>query len=129
MKLTKKRERKMTYRLNLKPKEHDKLISYIRLKDLEIEDINLKNKIMNPTTITESESKKTAMQKATKKRSENAKLKIENAINIMKMTFPKHKKISYYAIAKEANVAIQTIQKYISLDTLKKLQDEHNSNK
>jgi predicted transcriptional regulator len=50
-----------------------------------------------------------ATNKATKKRTDSAKKKIENAINIMRL---ENKKMTYYAIAKRANVSYNTAKKY-----------------
>jgi tagatose-1,6-bisphosphate aldolase len=58
---------------------------------------------------------KSATEIATKKRSDNAKEKIQNAINLLKM---ENKKITYYSISKYANVSYNTVKKYIDLEKI-----------
>jgi len=57
-----------------------------------------------------SQAKKSAAKKATKVRSDNAKKKIENAMNILRF---EGKNLSNYAISKESGCSINTVKKYI----------------
>lgn len=56
-----------------------------------------------------SEAQKKAAANATKKRIETARIKIENAINILRL---ENKKITEYAISKESGCSINTVKKY-----------------
>lgn len=56
-----------------------------------------------------SPKKVSAAKKATDKRTQNAKKKIENALNLMRL---ENKPISVYLVAKEAGVSYNTANKY-----------------
>ena len=56
-----------------------------------------------------STKKISAAAKATKTRSDNAKLKIENALNLMRL---ENRPISVYLVSKEAGVSYNTANKY-----------------
>jgi len=53
-----------------------------------------------------------ATNKATATRTAQAKAKIQNAVNLLRM---ENKKISYYSVAKTAGVSYSTVKKYIDL--------------
>jgi len=74
---------------------------------------SLESKINNPSEIRHSSKKERATQKATEARTKQAKAKIENAMNLLRL---ENKKITYYSIAKSAGVSYQTVKKYINLD-------------
>jgi len=72
----------------------------------------MRQKINNPKKIKHSSKKFWAAIEATDARTKKAKQKIQNAINLLRM---QDKKITHYAIAKEAGVAYLTVKKYITL--------------
>ena len=76
----------------------------------------IKEIVNNPKKIKKSYKKHVAAEKATEARTAEAKKKIQNAINILRM---ENKKITYYSIAKVAGVSYSTVKKYISLDEIK----------
>ena len=78
----------------------------------------LLQKINNPKKIKYSLKKVVATREATEKRSQNAREKIQNAINILRI---ENKKITHYSISQVSEVSFVTVQKYISDDVLKKL--------
>ncbi|MDY0122458.1 MAG: hypothetical protein RBR54_11000 [Sulfurimonas sp.] len=95
-------------RLTLNKKE----VEYILKK---IENRELETKIKKQLEIEEqrdvSKKSKSAL-KATKIRSDRAKAKIQNAINILRM---ENRKISYYSIAQSSGVSYSTVKKYVTL--------------
>lgn len=117
------------YRLDLTQAEYDELKSFIMLDELK-QDIlksqkkgfviydKLLDKINNPRSIKYSAKKSLAADKATEARSNKAKAKIDNAINILRM---ENKEITHYSISKTGNVSYNTVKKYISLDDMKAL--------
>ena len=58
------------------------------------------------------------MAKATEKRSELAREKIQNAINLLRL---ENKEITTYSISKIGKVGFQTVQKYLGEDEIKSL--------
>lgn len=125
-----------TVRLDLSENEFEVLKSYIDFKKMEeaiknfdyeyykrlnIEEpteATLLKKLNNPKKIKYSLKKVVATREATEKRSQNAKEKIQNAINILRI---ENKKITHYSISQVAEVSFVTVKKYISDDVLKKL--------
>ncbi|MCT7604576.1 hypothetical protein N5U17_10050 [Aliarcobacter butzleri] len=127
-----------TVRLDLSESEFEMLKSYIdfeKMKEAEKRfnkneayyksmniteslESQLLQKINNPKKIKYSFKKVVATREATEKRSQNAKEKIQNAINILRL---ENKKISHYSISQVAEVSFVTAKKYISDDVLKKL--------
>lgn len=127
-----------TVRLDLSESEFEVLKSYIdfeKMKEAEKKfnkdeayyksmniteslESQLLQKINNPKKIKYSLKKVVATREATEKRSQNAKEKIQNAINILRM---ENKKITHYSISQVAEVSFVTVKKYISDDVLKKL--------
>ena len=75
----------------------------------------LKEKVNNPKEILWSAKKSNAASAATRARTQKAKEKIQNAINILRM---ENKKLTHYSIAKQAEVSYLTVKKYISLDEI-----------
>ena len=70
----------------------------------------LLNKLATPKKIKHSTKKANATANATKKRTENARLKIENAINILRM---EDKKINPNSVSVLSGCSINTVKKYI----------------
>ena len=70
----------------------------------------LKDKIFNPKQIQPSKRKRQAMQTATAQRTANAKAKIQNAINTLKLY---DKPVTAYQVAKESGVSYNTVKKYL----------------
>jgi len=111
-----------TYRIDLDSFTYEVLKKYINRIDAE--DISesdlimfneMKEKIENPKVIKHSYNKSFAASQATEARTNRAKEKIQNAINILRM---ENKKLTHYAIAKVAGVSFVTVKKYISLDEI-----------
>lgn len=80
--------------------------------------ISLFEKIQNPTIIKYSEKKVNATKKATASRTAKAKEKIQNAINLLRL---ENKEMTIYNISKIAGVSFQTVQKYLTNDDIKSL--------
>ena len=94
---------RVIYRLDLTADELE------QLQALPIKERALKDKIINPKLIQPSKNKIKATQTATAKRTANAKAKIQNAINTLKLY---NKKITAYQIAKESGCSYNTVKKY-----------------
>jgi hypothetical protein len=111
------------YRVDLDAYKIEILQKYIQtIKEEDISEIDLimfnemKEIINNPKKIKKSFKKSIAADRATEARTANAKKKIENAMNILRM---ENKKLTHYAIAKMAGVSFVTVKKYITLDEIK----------
>lgn len=79
----------------------------------------LHEKLWNAKFHIPSHNKKLATKKATKVRSEKAKEKIQNAINLLHL---ENKAITHYSIAQTSGVSYNTVKKHISdLDIIGKL--------
>jgi len=105
------------YRIDLDYDRFEILQKYInKLDNVDERDLILFNEIKeminNPKKIKRSVNKMIACDKATEARTKKAKEKIQNAINLLRM---QDKKITYYAIAKESEVAYLTVKKYVTL--------------
>ena len=87
-------------RLNLHTKDE---------KEKELVD-NLYTKICNAKLHIPSNSKRLATQKATKVRTDKAKEKIQNAINLLQL---ENKNITHYSIATTSGVSFNTVKKHI----------------
>ena len=98
-----KQRQRVIYRLDLTADEVE------QLQKLEVSG-SLKDKILNPKQIQSSQKKKEATQTATAHRTANAKAKIQNAINTLKLY---DKKITAYQVAKESGVSYSTAKKYL----------------
>jgi len=111
----------MTYRLDLEECELNnlkELIKYAKSYDeLQEEELyfneELLEKVQNPKKIKHSGKKALAAEIATEARTKQAKEKIQNAINILRM---EDKKLTHYSIAKMAGVSYVTVKKYIKLN-------------
>ena len=107
------------YRLTLEYEHYQLLKKYILNATISEEDTimfnEIKEKIENPIKIEWSAKKLIAADKATAVRTEKAKKKIENAMNILRM---ENKKLTYYSIAKKAQVSYITVKKYITLEEI-----------
>jgi len=101
-----------TYRLDLSEDEYENLIKLLGDKPSEYGYISLNEKLHNPKKIKYSGKKAMAAEKATDVRTQRAKEKMQNAINILRM---ENKKITVYSIAKTANISYSTVKKYIDL--------------
>ncbi len=111
----------MKYRLDLNTSELERLQEI--LKDIKKSDEfetyyskltsfnSLDEMIQNPKEIKYSGAKGNAAANATEVRSKKAKVKIDNAINILRM---ENKKITHYAISKCGNVSYLTVKKYLT---------------
>lgn len=75
----------------------------------------LLEKLNNPKLIEISVKKTLASSKATEARSKQAREKIQNSINILRM---ENKKINYNSIATTSGVSFVTIKKYLNKETL-----------
>ena len=110
------------YRLDLDSYQFDVLQKYITQIDVLEEDLimfnEIKEMISNPKKISRSVNKQIAATTATEARTKQAKQKIENAMNLLRL---ENKKLTYYSIAKTAKVSYQTVKKYITLNEM-----EHN---
>lgn len=96
-------------RLNLHTKDE---------KEKELVD-NLYTKICNAKLHIPSNRKRLATQKATKVRTDKAKEKIQNAINLLQL---ENKTITHYSIATTSGVSYNTVKKHIpELDIIGKL--------
>lgn len=73
--------------------------------------INLSNQIKDNKN-RDISKKAISAKNATKARQKKAKEKIENAINLLRL---ENEKISYYSIAKKAEVSYNTVKKYICI--------------
>ena len=105
-------------RLDLMEHEFDCLINYIDFEAMEefakqyersIEALLLV-KLKNPKKLEVSFKRMACTRTATKVRSEKAKDKIQNAINILRM---ENKSITHYSIAQCSGVSYNTVKKYI----------------
>lgn len=96
-------------RLNLHTKDE---------KEKELVD-NLYTKICNAKLHIPSHTKRLATQKATKVRSDKAKEKINNAINLLQL---ENKAITHYSIAQTSGVSFNTVKKHLpELDIIGKI--------
>ena len=102
------------YRLDLNLDEIillKRIITDVKVDDYDLEDFNsLIEKIENPKMIKRSKKKVKAAQKVALSKEDKSIEKIENAINILKLY---NKKITVYAIAKEAGISYNTAKKHI----------------
>ena len=73
------------------------------------------DKVDNIKIIKSSDKKKIAIDKARETRSQKIKVKIQNAINILRL---EDKKITHYSIAKVGKVSYITVKKHISDDKI-----------
>jgi len=107
----------MKYRIDIDKYELEALLNIVNGKGHVSEPVKatLLEKILNPKQIKSSNKKTIAAYEATKIRTSKAKVKIENAINLLRM---ENKKITHYSISKTSNVSFNTVKKYISSDTL-----------
>ena len=80
----------------------------------------LLKKLQNPKEIKRSPKKAIASFKATESRSKKAKEKIQNAINILRIT---NEKITHYSISKCSGVSFTTVKKYLDEDTINTLNE------
>ncbi len=107
------------YRLDLDAYQFDVLLQYINQFDVLEEDLimfnEIKEMINNPKKIPRSINKQIAATVATEARTAKAKEKIQNAINLLKI---ENKKLTYYSIAKTAQVSYVTVKKYITLNEI-----------
>lgn len=116
----------MRIRLDLTEIEYGILkhhIDFKMLKERAEEDpsiMSLLDKLNNPKIIKSSQKKILATIKASESRTDAAKEKIENAINILRM---ENKKITHYSISKMGNVSFMTVKKYVDDNTLKSLNE------
>ena len=93
-------------------KESEKYNSYY----LELESFkSLNEMIQTPKEIKISGAKINAAAKATEARTKQAKEKIDNAINILRL---ENKKITHYSISKMSAVSYNTVKKYLSDDDI-----------
>lgn len=72
-------------------------------------------KIDDAKSIKKSISKIQCTKTATEARTKKAKEKIQNAINLMRL---ENEKLTYYSIAKKAEVSYLTVKKYITLNEI-----------
>ncbi len=110
-----KNEITITYRFNLLENEYNELKRAINLK--EITNDELLEKLNNPLKIYKTKSKLKAVQLASKKRSEIAKEKVLNAINLLRL---ENSPISYANIQKVSGVGFNTVKKYVPENILTK---------
>ena len=110
-----KNEITITYRFNLLENEYKELKKAINLK--EITNDELLEKLNNPLKIYKTNSKLKAVQLASKKRSEIAKEKVINAINLLRL---EDSPISYANIQKVSGVGFNTVKKYVPENILTK---------
>jgi len=116
-------EQDINYRLDLNKDELDQLkVIVSKIAITENVNVTLLSKIENPKLIKKSDKKVAATKNATIARSAKTKLKIENAINLLRM---ENKEITYYSIHKVGNVAFKTVQKYINDQDLKSLNNNN----
>lgn len=111
----------MEYKCRIELSRDEIVALKILLENSEMqEDIKkiLLEKISNPTIIHHSEKKVNATKKATATRTAKAKEKIQNAINLLRL---ENKEMTIYNISKIAGVSFQTVQKYLSNDDIKSL--------
>ncbi len=117
----------MKTRLDLTELEYSILklhLDFDSLKERAEEDpsvASLLNKLENPKIIKSSSKKNIAASNATEARTDAAKEKIENAINILRL---ENKKMTHYSISKTGNVSFMTVKKYVDdvrLEALNKL--------
>ena len=109
-----KNEITITYRFNLLENEYNELKKAINLKEINDE---LLEKLNNPLKIYKTNSKLKAVQLASKKRSEIAKEKVINAINLLRL---ENSPISYANIQKVSGVSFNTVKKYVPESILTK---------
>ena len=102
-----KEEVRLTHLMSLLMK--DGLIRGVNEEEKEIAK-NLHKKLINATPYFPSEKKQQATQKATKARSDKAKDKINNAINLLQF---ENKAITHYSIAQASGVSFNTVKKHI----------------
>ena len=80
----------------------------------------LVSKLLNAELYIPSNSKRLATKKATKVRSDKAKEKIQNAINLLHL---ENKAITHYSISQASGVSYNTVKKHIpELDIIGKLE-------
>lgn len=121
----------ITYRLDLDESDYRNLKEMLKLYEKEknriiehnkncneiegIEELYLSEelveKIMNPKQINSSGKKILAAEKATQARTEKAKRKIENAVNLLRL---EGREITPYIVAKKAHVSFVTAKKYLT---------------
>lgn len=101
------------------------LMSSLMMYDLHQEQRNKKiakalhTKLLDTKPYIPSEKKQQATQKATKVRSDRAKEKIQNAINLLQL---ENKAITHYSISQASGVSFNTVKKHIpELDIIGKL--------
>jgi len=119
-----------TYRLNLDIVELEILLENLDMKsinelikitnDSESSFNTLKQKLENPIKIKMSNKKQKAVAEATSARSEKAREKIDNAINMLRF---ESQEITHYSISKFSKVAFVTVKKYVSDNYLKSLNE------
>ncbi len=114
-----------TVRLDLNEGEFDILKRHINFEKLEskkhVEIVKtLLEKLEKPKEIDYSFKKHSASEKATKARTNKAKSKMQNAINILRMEC---KSITHYSISKTSGVSFNTVKKYYSDETLLSLNE------
>lgn len=104
--LTKEQMRLILYMSNLMM---DDLVTGVSEEEKEIAKA-LYKKLLDATPYIPSEKKQQATQKATKVRSEKAKEKIQNAINLLQL---ENKAITHYSISQASGVSYNTVKKHI----------------
>jgi len=105
------------YRLDLDLNEILKLKLLLE-KNKSSELTSILDKVDNIKIIKSSDKKKIAIDKARETRSQKIKVKIQNAINILRL---EDKKITHYSIAKVGKVSYVTVKKVISNEKIEKL--------
>lgn len=100
------------YKIELTKEELIFLRLNLHTKDKNEEELvdKLHTKLCNAKLHIPSNSKRLATQKATKVRSEKAKEKIQNAINLLHL---ENKAITHYSIANVSGVSFNTVKKHI----------------
>lgn len=113
----------MKYRLDLTLQELEALSNLINGKGYvsELAINNIKEMLFSPTEIKKSNKKILAADKATQARTNKAKEKIQNAVNILRM---ENKEFTHYAIAKTSGASFNTVKKYITDDDLTSLNEK-----
>ena len=112
------------YRIDFDAGEYDIFLRYVDLNNLKevaatFEEDSPFNKILdkinNPKIIKYSHEKTIAVSKASQKRVEQSKEKIENAITELRF---KDKKITFSSISEEGKLSILTVKKYVTEERL-----------
>lgn len=112
-------------RIDLTESEYLLLLEYFDFERLETKKhidtaVSLCQALKNPKDIEYSFKKFRASETATRARSNKAKEKIQNAINILRM---ENKNITHYSIAQMSGVSFNTVKKYIvDIDNLNRIQ-------